>query len=125
MKKLTKAEEELMQILWKLERGFIKDILAQFPDSTQRPKQSTVSTVLKILEQKGFVAHQTYGKAHQYYPKVSKDTYAKFYFGSFLGKYFEGSFQQLLSFFHKEGEIKLEELDQLLDELKDDQNPSA
>ena len=123
MKKLTRAEEELMQVLWKLDKAFHKEIMAELPEP--RPKQSTVSTVLKILEEKGFVSHHTYGKAHQYFPLVSKEDYAKFYFGSFLGRYFEGSFQQLLSFFHKEGEIRLDELDEMLDHLKEDKNEKS
>lgn len=120
MKKLTKAEEELMQILWNLERGFLKDILGAFGESA--PKQSTVSTVLKILEEKGFVAHETYGKSHQYYPLISKGDYARFYFDSFLGRYFEGSFQRLLSFFHKEGDLDMKDLDQIMERIRKQEN---
>ncbi|MEM7371175.1 MAG: BlaI/MecI/CopY family transcriptional regulator [Bacteroidota bacterium] len=118
MQKLTKAEEQLMQVLWGLEKAFMKDLMAAIPDP--KPSQSTVSTVLRVLEQKGFVAHNVYGKIHEYYPLVEKDTYAKAFFSQFLGNYFEGSFQKLLSFFHKEGDIQLSELDEILKKLDQD-----
>ena len=118
MQKLTKAEEQLMQVLWGLEKAFMKDLMAAIPEP--KPSQSTVSTVLRVLEQKGFVAHDVYGKIHQYYPLVEKEAYAKLYFNQFLGKYFEGSFQKLLSFFHKEGDIQLSELDEILQNLEED-----
>ena len=123
IKKLTRAEEELMQVLWRLEKGFLKEILAEL--SEPKPKQSTVSTVLKIMEEKGFVGHETYGKAHQYFPVVSKEDYARFYFDSFLGRYFEGSFQRLLSFFHKQGDLGLEELDEIMDRLRQQEKPES
>lgn len=115
MQKLTKAEEQLMQVLWGLEKAFMKDLMAAIPDP--KPSQSTVSTVLRVLEQKGFVAHNVYGKIHEYYPLVEKEVYAKAFFSQFLGNYFEGSFQKLLSFFHKEGDIKLSELDHIMQQL--------
>ena len=118
MQKLTKAEEQLMQVLWNLEKAFMKDLMAAIPDP--KPSQSTVSTVLRVLEQKGFVAHNVYGKIHEYYPLVEKDVYAKQYFKQFLGKYFDGSFQKLLSFFHKEGDIQLSDLDQIMKNLDDE-----
>lgn len=114
MQKLTKAEEQLMQVLWDLEEAFLKDIMEAYP--APKPKQSTVSTVLRILKEKEFVDHRTFGKAHQYYPLVSKEAYAKYYFGNFLSSYFDGSFKQLLHFFHKEGDLSMEDLDELLEE---------
>ena len=69
--------------------------------------------------------HKTYGKAHEYFPLVPKDEYAKFYFDSFLGRYFDGSFHRLLSFFHKEGELKLEDMDQMLDQLREDKQDES
>ena len=115
-KKLTRAEEELMQVLWKVKKAFLKDIMAAFPEP--RPAQSTISTVLRILEEKKFVAHKTYGKAHEYYPLIEKEDYAKDYFHSFLGKYFNGSFEQLLSFFMKEGSLSIEELDEVMRQME-------
>ncbi|RMG29903.1 MAG: BlaI/MecI/CopY family transcriptional regulator [Bacteroidetes bacterium] len=114
MQKLTRAEEQMMQVLWQLDKAFLKEIMEAYPQP--KPKQSTVSTVLRILEEKGFVAHHTYGKAHQYYPLVSKEAYARYYFGSFLNNYFDGSFKKLLHFFHKEGDISMQELDDLMGE---------
>ena len=123
MQKLTRAEEQLMQVLWELEEAFLKDIMAAIP--APKPSQSTVSTVLRVLEDKGFVAHRVFGKIYQYYPLVPKEDYAKVYFQQFLGKYFEGSFQKLLSFFHREGEIDLQELDTVLRQLEEDESQDA
>ena len=122
MQKLTKAEEQLMQVLWDLEDAFLKEIMPAIPEP--KPSQSTVSTVLRILEQKEFVAHRVFGKVHQYYPLVEKDVYAKQYFQQFLGKYFEGSFSKLLSFFHREGEIDLKDLDQVMRQMEDSSDQS-
>ena len=118
-KKLTRAEEELMQILWDLEKAFLKDIMNAFPEP--KPAQSTVSTVLQILEEKNFVAHNTYGKAHQYYPLLEKEVYAKEYFHTFLGKYFEGSFERMLNFFMEEGSLSMEDLDQVMRKIEENQ----
>ena len=114
MQKLTRAEEELMQKLWKLERAFLKDIIAAFPEP--RPAQSTVSTLLKIMEKKGFVDHKTYGKSFEYYAKVSKRDYTKAFFGSFLHSYFGGSFKKMLHFFVEENDLDLATLDELVRE---------
>lgn len=116
MQKLTRAEEQLMQVLWNLEKAFLKDLMGAIPEP--KPSQSTVSTVLRILESKGFVAHKAYGKSYEYFPLVEKDAYAKAFFQQFLGNYFNGSFKQLLSFFSREGDLKLSELDELLKQLK-------
>lgn len=118
MQKLTKAEEQLMQVLWNLEKAFLKDIMEAYPEP--KPKQSTVSTVIRILKEKGFIENNTYGKTHEYFPIVSKDEYAKYYFGSFLSNYFNGSFKQLLSFFHKEGDLNMTDLDEILGEEEED-----
>ncbi|RMG54250.1 MAG: BlaI/MecI/CopY family transcriptional regulator [Bacteroidetes bacterium] len=120
MQKLTKAEEELMQVLWDLDRAFLKELMAAIPEP--KPAQSTVLTVLRILESKGFVAHEAYGRAFQYYPVVSKEAYAKAYFRQFLGKYFDGSAKRLLSFFSQEGEIDLQDLDEVLKQARDEQD---
>ena len=114
MQKLTKAEEQLMQVLWDLEKAFLKDIMEAYPEP--KPKQSTVSTVIRILKEKGFIDHNTYGKTHEYFPSVSKEEYAKYYFGSFLSNYFDGSFKQLINFFHKEGQLDMKDLDEILEE---------
>lgn len=120
IQKLTRAEEELMQKLWKLERAFLKDIIGSFPEP--RPAQSTVSTLLKIMEKKGFVDHKTYGKSFEYFPLVSKQDYAKAYFGTFLNSYFGGSFKKMLSFFVEEDDLDLATLDELVRESNQPQS---
>lgn len=119
MQKLTRAEEDIMQVLWDLKQGFLKDILEAIPEP--RPKQSTVSTMLRILEEKGFVDHETFGRTHRYFPKVTKEDYAEKYFRHFLSNYFDGSFSKLLSFFSKQGDLNLRDVDALLR----DEDPSS
>lgn len=111
MKELTKAEEELMQILWRLERGFINDILDKLPDP--KPAYNTVSTIIRILEKKGFVDHVAYGKAHEYYPLVSKEDYTKSYFGHFMKNYFGNSYKEMVSFFTSDNNMNIRELEEL------------
>lgn len=97
MKPLTRAEEEIMQILWNIERGFVKDILT--PMTEPKPAYNTVSTIVRILERKGFVSHKSYGKSHEYFPIVSKDEYRSFIIKKMLDGYFENSFGKLSDFF--------------------------
>ena len=92
MKELTKAEEQVMQILWKIEKGFVKDVLAKIPEP--KPAYNTVSTIIRILEKKGFVGYKAYGKTHEYFPIVDKTSYSNFYLKNFIGGYFNGSFQK-------------------------------
>ena len=112
MNELTKAEEQIMQLLWELEKAFVNDVLEHLPEP--KPAYNTVSTIIRILEKKGFVAHKAYGKTHQYYQVVSKDQYATFRANYLLGNYFGNSVENLLSFFVKEEKINLSEMDQLL-----------
>ena len=117
MNELTKAEEQVMQILWKIERGFVKDVIEHLDNP--KPAYNTISTIIRILEKKGFVNHKAYGKTYEYFPIVSKKDYTKSFFGSFLQKYFSNSFQQLVSFFSNEDDLSLEEMEKirrLLDE---------
>lgn len=114
MQKLTRAEEELMHKLWDLDRAFLKDILDAMPEP--KPAQSTVSTLLKILENKGFVDHKAYGKSFEYFPLVSRKDYTKAYFGQYLDNYFGGSFKRMLHFFLKEDDLDLQTLDELMRE---------
>lgn len=116
IKELTKAEDQLMQILWKLQKAFVKDIIEELPKP--KPAYNTVSTIIRILETKGFVKHTAYGKTHQYFPVVSKEKYTKFYLNSMLTGYFNGSFQNLVSFFAKENDLSLDDMEKLLKELK-------
>lgn len=112
LKDLTKAEEQVMQHLWNLEKGFVKDILAKMPEP--KPAYNTVSTIVRILEEKGFVDHKAYGKTHEYFPLVSKEEYSKFTAGNLLSNYFNGSVKELVSFFIKERELNVKDLDEIL-----------
>jgi BlaI family transcriptional regulator, penicillinase repressor len=116
MKELTRAEEQVMQVLWEIEKGFVKDILEKLP--APKPAYNTVSTIIRILEKKGFVGYQAYGKSHEYYPLVAKEAYTRSYLNNFVGNYFGGSFQQLVSFFAKEENMDLKEIDELLRHVK-------
>ncbi|AKD01876.1 BlaI/MecI/CopY family transcriptional regulator [Pontibacter korlensis] len=118
MKELTKAEEEIMQVLWKLERAFVRDILEELP--APKPAYNTVSTIVRILETKGFVGHEAFGKSHQYFPLVAQDKYKSFFLKNFMSGYFGGSFEKLVSFFAKDNNLNVQELDQLMRHVKQD-----
>ena len=111
MKELTKAEEQIMQILWKIEKGFVNDILEEF--QLPKPAYNTVSTIVRILEKKGFVLHKAYGKTHEYFPLISKDEYTKTYLKGFLNNYFSNSYQQLVSFFSNDNNLSVHELEEI------------
>ncbi len=115
-KQLTKAEEEIMQVIWQLEKAFVKDVVDELPEP--KPHYNTVSTIIKILEDKGFVQHESLGKSNRYYPLVQKDEYSKKSMSQFVGKYFEGSFANMLSFFAKEKDISVSELEEILEVMK-------
>jgi len=116
MKTLTKAEEQVMQAVWKIREGFIRDILEALP--VPKPHQNTVATILKILVEKEFVGIRVYGRQHQYYPLVSKDAYSKATMKTLVKGYFGGSFSEAVSFMVKENNISLEDLETLLQQLK-------
>jgi len=116
LKELTKAEDQVMQILWDLKSCFVKDIIEQMPDP--KPAYNTVSTIVRILETKGFVDHKAYGKTHEYFPLISKEKYTKFYLNNLLKGYFGGSFQNLVSFFAKENKLDGKAIEKLLEEIK-------
>jgi len=116
LKELTKAEDQVMQILWRLQKGFVKDIIDEMPNP--KPAYNTVSTIVRILETKGFVDHKAYGKTHEYFPMITRDKYTKFYLNNLIKGYFNGSFQNLVSFFAKENKMDVHELEKLLEELK-------
>ncbi|WP_226389119.1 BlaI/MecI/CopY family transcriptional regulator [Penaeicola halotolerans] len=121
MRELTRAEEQVMQILWDLKKGFVKDILAKMPEP--KPAYNTVSTIVRILERKGFVSYHAYGKTHEYYPIVDKDTYRSFSLKNLIKGYFGGSFTQLASFFAKEENLDSKELEELVKEISQDLDP--
>jgi BlaI family penicillinase repressor len=111
VKELTRAEEEIMQVLWRLRKAFVKDIIEELPDP--KPAYNTVSTIIRILEKKGFVSHQAFGKTHEYFPLVARDDYKKRFLKSFMKRYFGDSLQEMVSFFASDRDIGLEELEQL------------
>ena len=113
---LTKAEEQVMQILWSMGEGIVKDIRNGFPDP--KPVRNTVSTIVRILERKGYVAHRSYGNFHVYYPLVTKQEYSKSQLFGLMESYFNNSFPALASFFAKEKDLSIKELEMLLEETK-------
>ena len=112
MKELTKAEEQIMHILWKLEKAFVKEIVAELPDP--KPAYNTVSTIVRILESKQFVDHEAFGKTHRYFPLVSKKDYTQFFLKRVVSDYFSDSYQEMVSFFTKDKSVTLKELEDLL-----------
>ncbi len=118
MRDLTRAEEQIMQILWDIEKGFVKDILAKM--SEPKPAYNTVSTIIRILERKGFVKHKAYGKSHEYYPIVSKDEYRSFSIKNLLSGYFSGSFSKLATFFATDKNLDVKEIEKIMDEVKEE-----
>jgi BlaI family penicillinase repressor len=120
MKPLTKAEEQVMQVLWKLEHAFLRDIVEAMPNP--KPHQNTVATLLKILVEKEFVSITVLGRQHQYTPVMSKDEYSKRTIKQMVKGYFEGSFSNVVSFLVRENNITVEELEILLQQIKKQQN---
>ena len=112
MKKLTKAEEEVMHILCELEKGLVRDVIGKFPDP--KPPYNTVSTVIRVLEKKGFVGHKAYGTTYEYYPLVDKDEYARIHLNDFMRKYFNNSFPKMAAFFARENNLDIKELGDIL-----------
>src|SRR3546814_10359456 len=107
LKELTKAEEQVMQVLWKIGKGFVKDILEDVPDP--RPAYTTLSTIIRILEQKGFVAYQAYGKTHDYYQLISEESYQKFINEKLVSNYYGNSLKSLVSLFVEKKDHSLKE----------------
>ena len=118
IKELTKAEEEVMQILWRLKKAFIKDILEKFDEP--RPAYSTVSTIIRILQDKGFVNYKVYGRTYQYFPVISKDDYRKSQMSSFVKDYFSNSYQKMVSFFAREDSITVKEMEEIMAMMKNE-----
>ena len=120
MKVLTKAEEQVMQVLWKLEKGFLREIVDNMP--VPKPHQNTVATLLKILVEKEFVTATVLGRQHLYSPAITKDEYSKRTMKQIIKGYFEGSFGNVVSFMVKENNISIEELESVLAQIKKQQN---
>lgn len=113
MEKLTNKEEAIMHILWKLEKAFVKEVQAELIEENLH--YNTVSTIIRNLEEKGFAAHKAFGKTHQYYPAVSKETYSKQFMNTATKKFFDNSYKSMVSFFAKEEQISAEELREILE----------
>jgi len=118
MKDLTKAEEQVMHVLWKLKKGFVNDILEKFPEP--KPAYNTVSTIVRILEKKGYISHKAYGKTHEYFPAISKEAYTKDFMGGFIKDYFNSSVKQMVSFFTKDNSLTIKEMDEIIKLIEDE-----
>lgn len=112
MQKLTNKEEEIMHILWTLEKAFVKDVLAQIQE--EKPHYNTLSTIIRNLEEKGYVSYNAYGKTHQYFPIVSKEAYKKRFMNTAIENYFNSSYKNVVSFFASEEKISVEELKEII-----------
>ena len=123
MKQLTKAEEQIMQALWETGPAFVKDIIEVMP--APKPHYNTVSTLIKILMEKGFVDFKAYGKSHQYFALVTKDAYSHRTVNNIVKGYFGGSFSNMVSFFVKEKELSISELEKLVQKINDSHKPKS
>lgn len=120
MEKLTNKEEEIMHIIWRLEKVFVKDVLKEIKED--KPHYNTLSTIIRKLEEKGYVNYIAYGKTHQYYPEVSRETYRKAFMNTAINNYFNNSYKNMVSFFAKEDKISADELKEII-EMIEKNNP--
>ena len=116
MQKLTNKEEEIMQILWKLKKAFVKEVLAEITE--EQPHYNTLSTIIRNLEEKGFVSHNAFGNTHQYFPIVKMEDYRKRFMNTAIETYFDSSYKNMVSFFAKEEKISAEELREILEMIE-------
>ncbi len=116
MQKLTNKEEEIMHILWKLEKAFVKDVLEEIKD--EKPHYNTLSTIIRNLEDKKYVDHNAYGNTHQYYPVVTKEDYRQGFMSNAIESYFNNSYKSMVSFFAKEEKISADELREILEMIE-------
>jgi predicted transcriptional regulator len=117
MKKLTRKEEELMKILWKLEKAFVKDIIEQYNNPT--PHYNTISSLVRLLQEKGFIGFKAYGSTYEYFPLVSKEDYRKPFMNQVVSDYFDNSYKNAVTFFVNEKGLSPEELEELVRLIKD------
>ena len=111
MRELTKAEEQVMQVIWSIGQGFANEIIAAYPEP--KPAYNTVLSIIKILERKGFVTHETFCRAHRYSPAISREDYSHRYLGSVVERYFNNSYLDLVSAFAKKENFSIEELEEM------------
>ena len=116
MDKLTNKEEEIMRVLWKLKKAFVKEVLDELPEP--KPHYNTISTVIRNMEDKGFIGHQAFGKTHQYFPLLSKEEYRKNYMQRTIHQYFESSYKNVVSFFAREEKISVEDLKEIISNIE-------
>ncbi len=112
-KRLTKREEDVMKILWEAEKGFVKDLLKTHPEP--KPHYNTFSTIIRGLEEKGYVAHNSYGNSHEYYPAITKEDYRKLFIKNVVSDYFGSSYKNVVSFFVNEDKLNVDDLKELID----------
>lgn len=113
MKKLTNKEEEIMHVLWKLKKAFVKEVMAEMTETS--PHYNTLSTIIRNLEEKGYVSHNAFGKTHQYYPIITKESYKKGFMSTAIENYFNNSYKNVVSFFAKEDKISAAELRDIIE----------
>ena len=113
MEKLTNKEEEIMQVLWQLEKAFVNDILEKMPEP--KPHYNTLSTIVRLLEEKGFLGHKSYGKSHQYFPVISLESYRNVFVKDSMKKYFGNSVSNLVNYFVKDEKLSEDEIKELLE----------
>ena len=123
MEKLTNKEEEIMRVLWKLKQAFVKEVVAELPEP--KPHYNTISTVIRNMEEKGFISHNAFGKTHQYYPIVSKEAYKKTFMQKTIQHYFEDSYKNVVSFFAKEDKISVSELKEIISIIEKNQKKNT
>lgn len=116
MIKLAKREEQIMQVFWQLERAFIKEIIPLLPDP--KPHYNSVATMVKILEEKGFLDHETVGNVYRYFPVIKKEDYQKHAMKDIVSQYFDNSYPRMLAFFAKQQNLSEQELNEILEQIK-------
>lgn len=116
MQKLTNKEEDIMKILWRLEKAFVKQVMAELKE--EKPHYNTLSTIIRNLEEKGYVAHTAFGNTHQYYPIVKKENYRTRFVTKAMEEYFNNSYKNLVSHFAKEEKISVEELKEIINQIE-------
>ena len=122
IRSLTRAEAEIMKILWQLEKAFIKDILALMPDP--KPAYNTVSTFIRILEKKNVIDHITYGNTHQYFPLITEQEYKRHEIQQLMVNYFDNSVENLVSFFVSDNNLKTKDFDEIMKFINDSKSKS-
>lgn len=121
LRELTRAEEEIMRVLWQIQKGFVKDVLAQLPEP--KPAYNTISTIIRILEKKELVGYTAYGKTHEYYPLITEEQYRRFQTEQLMSNYFDNSLKKLVSFFVQDKNLSLNEADEIIKLLNQQKKP--